>query len=92
MTALTGSDGQITESYTYDIYGQPKIFDAATGLVDSSPSGNRFLFTGREWFAALSLLDNRHRYYRPEIGRWLSRDPIEEEGGLNLYGMLRTLP
>jgi RHS repeat-associated protein len=24
------------------------------------------------------------RYYSPELGRWPSRDPIEEEGGLNL--------
>jgi RHS repeat-associated protein len=26
-----------------------------------------------------------HRYYDPRLGRWLSRDPIGEEGGLNLY-------
>jgi RHS repeat-associated protein len=26
------------------------------------------------------------RYYSPELGRWPSRDPIEEEGGINLYG------
>ena len=25
------------------------------------------------------------RFYSPRIARWLSRDPIEEEGGLNLY-------
>jgi hypothetical protein len=25
------------------------------------------------------------RFYEPELGRWLSRDPIEEEGGENLY-------
>jgi uncharacterized protein RhaS with RHS repeats len=24
--------------------------------------------------------------YQPDLGRWLSRDPIEEEGGINLYG------
>jgi len=28
------------------------------------------------------------RYYDPVTGRWPSRDPIEEEGGLNLYGMV----
>ena len=27
-----------------------------------------------------------YRYYDPELGRWLTRDPIEEQGGLNLYG------
>lgn len=29
-----------------------------------------------------------YRYYNPEMGRWLNRDPIEEEGGLNLYGFV----
>jgi len=28
------------------------------------------------------------RYYVPETGRWLNRDPIEETGGLNLYGFV----
>jgi RHS repeat-associated protein len=27
-----------------------------------------------------------YRWYDPVTGRWPSRDPIEEEGGLNLYG------
>jgi RHS repeat-associated protein len=29
-----------------------------------------------------------YRYYDPVIGRWPSRDPIEERGGLNLYGFV----
>lgn len=29
-----------------------------------------------------------YRYYDPETGRWPSRDPIEEEGGVNLYGFV----
>ena len=28
------------------------------------------------------------RYHNPNAGRWLSRDPIAERGGLNLYGMV----
>ena len=27
-----------------------------------------------------------YRYYDPVTGRWPSRDPIEETGGVNLYG------
>ena len=34
------------------------------------------------------LVYYNYRYYSPELGRWLSRDPIEEQGGYNLYGML----
>jgi hypothetical protein len=29
-----------------------------------------------------------YRYYDPKTGKWPSRDPIEEEGGLNLYGFV----
>jgi len=28
------------------------------------------------------------RYYDPRTGRWTSQDPIEDDGGLNLYAML----
>lgn len=29
-----------------------------------------------------------YRFYDPETGRWPSRDPIEEEGGINLYAFV----
>jgi hypothetical protein len=29
-----------------------------------------------------------YRYYDPKTGRWPSRDPIEEEGGVNLYAFV----
>jgi hypothetical protein len=29
-----------------------------------------------------------YRFYDPETGRWPSRDSIEEEGGINLYGFV----
>lgn len=29
-----------------------------------------------------------YRYYDPQTGRWPSRDPIEEDGGINLYGFV----
>ena len=32
------------------------------------------------------------RYFSPETGRWLNRDPIEEEGGLNLYSFVKNDP
>ena len=34
------------------------------------------------------VADYLYRYYDPVTGRWLSRDPIEEEGQFNLYGLL----
>ena len=33
-----------------------------------------------------------YRYYSPELGRWLNRDPIEEDGGYNLYVFVFNSP
>ena len=33
-----------------------------------------------------------YRAYDPDLGRWLSRDPIEENGGLNLYRYVENSP
>ena len=32
------------------------------------------------------------RYYSPELGRWVSRDPVEEEGGVNLFAFVENSP
>jgi RHS repeat-associated protein len=38
------------------------------------------------------LQERGHRYYSPSLGRWLSRDPIEEQGGQNLYAYAANDP
>jgi hypothetical protein len=35
-----------------------------------------------------SITNYGERYYDPQLGRWTSRDPIGERGGLNLYGFV----
>jgi len=45
----------------------------------------RYLFTGREYDAESRLYYCRGRYYDPELGRFISRDPIDYGGGMNLY-------
>ena len=34
----------------------------------------------------------RNRYYLPTLGRWLTRDPIGYQGGINLYEYVRSSP
>ena len=34
------------------------------------------------------LAHTAQAHYDPNIGRWISRDPIEEDGGFNLYGFV----
>ncbi len=51
-----------------------------------------FRFSTKYEDAETGLLYYGFRYYDPVTGRWPSRDPIEERGGLNLYGMVRNNP
>jgi hypothetical protein len=40
----------------------------------------------------MGVTDYTYRWYDPVTGRWPSRDPIEETGGLNLYGFVGNDP
>jgi uncharacterized protein RhaS with RHS repeats len=40
----------------------------------------------------MGVTDYTYRWYDPLTGRWPSRDPIEERGGLNLYGFVGNSP
>lgn len=40
----------------------------------------------------LSSLQIASAYYDPSAQRWLNRDPIEENGGINLYGFVLSNP
>ena len=39
-----------------------------------------------------TLIQNAQAFYNPTTGRWLTRDPIGERGGKNLYGFVRNAP
>src|SRR6266498_5148024 len=49
---------------------------------------NPFRFSTKYQDEETGLLYYGYRYLDVGTGRWLSRDPIEEEGGLSLYGLL----
>ncbi len=51
-----------------------------------------FRFSTKYEDAETELLYYGYRYYNAETGRWLSRDPIGELGGLNLYGFVGNDP
>ncbi len=60
---------------------QPKL--SAQALLDGI--SNPIRFQGQYHDEESGLHYNRFRYYDPEIGRYLSEDPIKLAGGLNLY-------
>ena len=45
-------------------------------------------FSSKRVDPTTGLLYYGYRYYDPVTGRWPSRDPIEEKGGINLYGFV----
>ena len=42
--------------------------------------------------AWLLLPQTAHCFYNPSTGRWLSRDPVAEKGGKNLYAFVANSP
>ena len=53
---------------------------------------NPFRFSTKYQDDETGLLYYGCRFYNPSTGRWLSRDPIEETGGLNVYGLVANTP
>ena len=55
-------------------------------------TGIDLLFTGRELDRSTGLYYYRARYYDPEIGRFLSEDPLGFEAGVNFYAYVGNNP
>ncbi|MBI4913098.1 MAG: hypothetical protein HY823_10205 [Acidobacteria bacterium] len=75
---LTDSSQAIRARYDYDPYGR---------MTKISGDRDSFLgFTGHVWHGQSGLNLAFFRAYDPNLGRWISRDRLEEEEDLNLYG------
>ncbi|MBQ7590292.1 MAG: RHS repeat protein [Verrucomicrobia bacterium] len=86
MGLVKASDGTVCAQYEYLPYGEQVT---ATGTMAGS---NPIRFSTKYYDTEARLYYYGYRYYSPDMGRWLSRDPIEEQGGLNLYGFVNNDP
>ncbi len=60
-------------------------FHWEAGLTDNG-GGFSCLAGGLEWEPAeFGMPCYGYRFYNPDLGRWVNRDPIGERGGLSLY-------
>lgn len=84
--ALSDVAGQVVERYRYDSYGRLEILSPALMPRTNSVVGNHTGFTGRYFDDETSLMYFRARYYSPNLGRFISRDPIGYTDGMGLYG------
>ncbi|MES2982818.1 MAG: RHS repeat-associated core domain-containing protein [Verrucomicrobiota bacterium] len=76
------STGNTVAHYEYDPFGRT-VF--ATG---SKSNDFAHRFSTKPLDVNTGLYYYGYRYYDPETGRWPSRDPIQERGGVNLYGFV----
>jgi len=75
--------------------GCPKLKTENWRFVSAEPAkapARPFRFSSEYLDSEANLVYYNYRYYSPEIGRWLSRDSIGENGGINLYVMVGNSP
>ena len=87
VTALVNaSSGQPSARYDYAPFGELlRVSGEAAAL-------NPFRFSTKYADSETGLLYYGYRYYSPSTGKWINRDPLEEEGGLNLHGFVENDP
>lgn len=52
----------------------------------------RHRFSTKYFDAETGLYYYGYRFYSPQLMRWMNRDPIDEDGGINLYVFCRNIP
>jgi RHS repeat-associated protein len=84
---LTDGSGNVRARYAYDPYGRRTKLE---GDMDAD-----FGFAGMFWSSEVNLSLTLFRAYDPELGRWLSRDPLKDAElteGPNLYAYVADNP
>ena len=82
ITALLSTNGLVVAWYQYSPFG--------TTLAQSGPlaDANVYRFSSKAWHERTGLYYYGYRFYSPNLQRWLNADPIQEAGGINLYGFI----
>jgi RHS repeat-associated protein len=84
---LLDTTGQIETNYAYDPFGVP---------LEAGEVYNPYQYTGEAWDGGVGLLYLRARYYQPETGRFITKDPWRGDtwkvATLNRYAYARNGP
>jgi len=84
-SAITDASGTVTERYSFSAFGLRNICAPDYTPRSTSAEAFDFSFQGQFEDSETGWLNFGFRYYIPALGRWPSRDPIQEEGGANLF-------
>jgi RHS repeat-associated protein len=85
VTAVVNDSGAVQERYGYDGFGRPRVMTAAFAPQDPSTRDWETLFDGYRFDRETGLYQVRFRYLHAELGRWMSRDPLDEDWNLYTY-------
>ncbi len=88
VTALIRSDGVLAAAYEYGPFGEMLRAEVSDTTVADNPFRHATKFTDLE----SGLVYYGLRYYSPSLGRFINRDPIGEQGGVNLYAFVGNDP
>lgn len=90
---LTDDTGAPVEWHEYDAYGGELITDGfGSSVLPPGQVRSRYGFQGHVASRGLGLVEMRARLYRPDWGRFLTRDPAGLADGSNLYAFVGGAP
>jgi len=85
---INGDTGAIAAHYEYSPFGETVVQAGDAQVLALNPYAFSTKYLDRE----TSLYYYGQRFYNSQLGRWLSRDHIEEQGGLNVYAFVINAP
>jgi len=75
---INNSSSAVITNYDYTPFG--KLYASSGTMAAANP----FKFSSEYFDDETELVYYNYRYYDAKLGRWLSRDPIAEKGGMEL--------
>ena len=86
VTETVDSNGDLTASYEYGPFGE------LVSEIGTYAQENTYKFSTKPQDEETGYFYYGFRYYDSANGRWLNRDPIREEGGINFYSFVFNTP
>jgi RHS repeat-associated protein len=87
LAAVSDDNGQLVESYSYDAFGMPTARDAVGRVVapGTATEQTALLLSGQLYLPDLQLHLQGARWYAPQLGRFISADPLGYFDGPNRF-------
>ena len=92
VMAVLDEAGNVLERRSYDAFGEVTYMLADGTVVPDSPTGVDIGFQGQLMDELTGMYQMGYRWYSPVLGRWVSRDPIGLEGGVNPMTFTKNQP